>query len=308
MCSKHHGLPDNLVSDRDPRFTSLFWNALFSKLGTKLTMSSARHPQTDGQTERVNRVVEDILRSFCSKFPRIWGTLLPLVEFAINNAVHASTGHSPFFINQLRHPRMPSTVALVKEQSVKTLKSLSEFLDKRLAVLQIVRDSMAKSQDIQKASADAHGRNNTQTFVVNDMVLLSTTDMPKQSLEALLPRHVDTKLQPRFVGPFRVSRKISDTAYELQLPVQCDLHPVFYVGLLKKYNEQAIFETSSIPSANHQDFCLPPRYPTSAVEPHEVVPPAVEDDESLREHSQVQRSPSASIASMILGLSKLLLQ
>ena len=70
---KLHGLPDDLVSDRDPRFTAAFWKHLFQTLGTRLHMSSARHPESDGQTERVNRVVEDILRTFCSIFPTHMG-------------------------------------------------------------------------------------------------------------------------------------------------------------------------------------------------------------------------------------------
>ena len=104
---KAHGLPDTLVSDRDPRFTSAFWQHLFAQLGTKLAMSTADHPQTDGQTERVNRVLEDILRSICAAHPREWSSKLPFVEFAINNSVHSSTGVTPFFLNGLRHPRTP---------------------------------------------------------------------------------------------------------------------------------------------------------------------------------------------------------
>ncbi|KAB5587418.1 reverse transcriptase [Ceratobasidium theobromae] len=89
---RYHGLPETIVSDRDPRFTGAFWDTLFQLLGTKLTMSTADHPQTDGQTERVNRVLEDTLRSICAEAPRSWSDQLPMVEFALNNAVHASTG------------------------------------------------------------------------------------------------------------------------------------------------------------------------------------------------------------------------
>jgi hypothetical protein len=102
-----HGLPDSIVSDRDPRFTGDFWDGLFQILGTKLDMSTTDHPETDGQTERANRVVEDILRSYCAEHPRAWSTTLPMVEFAVNNAVHASTGLTPFYVNGLRHPALP---------------------------------------------------------------------------------------------------------------------------------------------------------------------------------------------------------
>ncbi|KAG3232837.1 hypothetical protein PI124_g22086 [Phytophthora idaei] len=106
---RQHGLPEAIVSDRDPRFTAKFWKSLFQVLGTRLDMSTADHPQTDGQTERVNRVVEDILRSVCAEAPRRWSEVLPLVEFALNNAVHASTGFTPFYVNGLANPRVPLT-------------------------------------------------------------------------------------------------------------------------------------------------------------------------------------------------------
>ncbi|POM77301.1 DNA/RNA polymerase [Phytophthora palmivora] len=102
---RYHGLPETIVSDRDPRFTGAFWDTLFQLVGTKLTMSTADHPQTDGQTERVNRVLEDTLRSICAEASRPWSDQLPMVEVALNNAVHPSTGFTPFYLNGLRHPQ-----------------------------------------------------------------------------------------------------------------------------------------------------------------------------------------------------------
>ncbi|POM61281.1 hypothetical protein PHPALM_29724, partial [Phytophthora palmivora] len=107
---RYHGLPETIVSDRDPCFTGAFWDTLFQLLGTKLTMSTADHPQTDGQTERVNRVLEDTLRSICAEATRSWSDQLPMVEFALNNAVHASTGFTPFYLNGFRHPQVPLTL------------------------------------------------------------------------------------------------------------------------------------------------------------------------------------------------------
>ncbi|KAE9005462.1 hypothetical protein PR001_g17446 [Phytophthora rubi] len=107
---RHHGIPGAFVSDRAPRFVSHFWQHLFRLLGTRLDMSTVGHPQTDGQTERVNRVLEDILRSVCAAGPTKWSTLLPQVEFAPNNAVHSSTGFTPFYVNGLQHPRTPLTL------------------------------------------------------------------------------------------------------------------------------------------------------------------------------------------------------
>ncbi|KAF1323160.1 Pol protein, partial [Globisporangium splendens] len=107
---RYHGLPESIVSDRDPRFTAAFWRELFRLLGTDLAMSTADHPETDGQTERVNRVVEDILRSIAVDHPRDWSRWLPYAEFAINSSEHASTAVTPFYFTSLRHPRVPATL------------------------------------------------------------------------------------------------------------------------------------------------------------------------------------------------------
>ncbi|OWY92980.1 reverse transcriptase [Phytophthora megakarya] len=108
---RHHGLPESIISDRDPRFAAAFWSKLFNFLGTKLMLSTAGHPETDGQTERVNRVFEDVLRSYATSFKN-WSSFLPLAEFAVNNAEHSSTGMTPFFVNFARHPRVPAMLAV----------------------------------------------------------------------------------------------------------------------------------------------------------------------------------------------------
>ncbi|KAG4039403.1 hypothetical protein PC123_g25047 [Phytophthora cactorum] len=112
MVFKHHGMPLDIVSDRDPRFTARFWQEVFTLLGTQLSMSTADHPQTDGQTERVNRVLGDLLKSYAHSFQQ-WSDCLPMAEFAINSSVHASTGHTPFYVNAMRHPRLPSMLGMV---------------------------------------------------------------------------------------------------------------------------------------------------------------------------------------------------
>ncbi|KAG4037960.1 hypothetical protein PC123_g26479 [Phytophthora cactorum] len=112
MVFKHHGMPLDIVSDRDPRFTARFWQEVFTLLGTQLSMSTANHPQTDGQTERVNRVLGYLLKSYAHSFQQ-WSDCLPMAEFAINNSVHASTGHIPFYVNAMRHPRLPSMLGMV---------------------------------------------------------------------------------------------------------------------------------------------------------------------------------------------------
>ena len=101
-----HGLLDSLVSDRDPVFTSHFWRRLLELLGIRANHSSAFHPQTDGQTERLNSVLEQYLRMYCDFQQTDWASLLPMAEFSYNNSQHSSTTLSPFYANYGFHPRM----------------------------------------------------------------------------------------------------------------------------------------------------------------------------------------------------------
>jgi transposase InsO family protein len=104
---KLHGVPRVIISDRDPLFTSLFTQALCKSLGTKQGLSTAYHPQTDGQTERVNRVLEDMLRMYVHRSQTDWDEKLTCAEFAVNNSDHESTGTTPFFLNYGHHPYLP---------------------------------------------------------------------------------------------------------------------------------------------------------------------------------------------------------
>jgi hypothetical protein len=109
-----HGFPKDIVSDRDVRFTSAFWKALNQRFGTRLSMSTKFHPQTDGQTERMNGILEDTLRHFVGPFQRDWEELLPVVEFAMNNSWNASIQNTPFMLNYGQNPDDP-TIAWLRE-------------------------------------------------------------------------------------------------------------------------------------------------------------------------------------------------
>ena len=93
---KLHGVPTDIVSDRDPRFTSNFWKALQEAVGTKLFISTAYHPETDGQTERTIRTIEDMMRMCILDWAGIWEKHLPLIEFSYNSSFHSSIGMAPF--------------------------------------------------------------------------------------------------------------------------------------------------------------------------------------------------------------------
>ncbi|KAE9349451.1 hypothetical protein PR003_g5887 [Phytophthora rubi] len=251
---RHHGLPESIVSDRDPRFTSAFWTRLFALLGSRLLMSTAAHPETDGQTERVNRVLEDVLRSYATYFAS-WSSFLPMAVFALNNSTHASTGLTPFFVKNARHPRVQALLAVRSSNAaaVSTLAdvaspatsavadfapaatptpidsaAVSEFLLHRQAVTQFVRDALKVAVDRQKANADRRGRKNMSSFRRGERVLLSTEGIQSTAVTNLGAN----KLAPRFIGPFKILKVIGD-AYTLAIPTAMRLHPTFYVGRLK---------------------------------------------------------------------------
>ena len=109
---RHYGLPEKIISDRDVKFTSVFWKELFRYLGTSLNMSTANHPETDGRSERTNRTLEDIIRAYVSPFHDDWDDYLMAAEIAINDSVHASTGRTPFELTMGQHPRTPLSLLM----------------------------------------------------------------------------------------------------------------------------------------------------------------------------------------------------
>ncbi|CAI7876456.1 unnamed protein product [Closterium sp. NIES-54] len=193
-----HGIPATLISDRDPKFTSKFWKELMGLLGTKLAMSSAYHPQTDGQTERLNQVVEQLLRTACKDDVSHWDTQLPTLEFAYNNASHAATGKTPFFLCYGREPltpQQPTTPAHV----------------------QAVHDFYANRQ------------RRDHSVAVGDQVLLDTRNLNLS--------HLPSKLRPRFCGPFLVEAQVTPVTFRLRLPDTWKLHNAFHVQLLTPYKD-----------------------------------------------------------------------
>ncbi|GMF42876.1 unnamed protein product [Phytophthora fragariaefolia] len=286
---RHHGLPEAFVSDRDPRFVSRFWQHLFRLLCTRLDMSTADHPHTDGQTERLNHVQEDNLRSVCAAEPTSWGTLLHQVEFALNNAVDSLAGFTPFYLNGLRHPRIPLSLppasnldageAGAKDArglrglrpSVK--RNLLSFIDTGEAVRQRVRDAMAAAHDRHKENSDRHGRANTHVFEVGDQVLLDTKNLPISAASAV----GNTKLRHRFIGPFTVIG-IHGHGYTLDLSSAMATHPAFYVGLFKPYYPAAVTDPvgSDLPSTD---------------EGHSPPLPAVPPSQEQRLGRSAQRDP-----------------
>eukprot|EP00253_Pinus_taeda_P002532 PITA_02532 len=149
-----HGLPKTIISDRDVKFTSVFWKTLFAELGTQLNFSTAYHPQTDGQTEQVNQVVEDMLRAYVMQQPTRWEEYLHLVEFAYNNGYHTSTQMSPFEVMYGRKCRTPSSWGGPEDKLSLGPDMLKEMED----MVKRVRVNLKTAQDRQKNFADRKRR------------------------------------------------------------------------------------------------------------------------------------------------------
>jgi hypothetical protein len=218
-----HGIPSDIVSDRGSEFTSHFWQSLGELLNIKSKMSTAYHPQTDGQTERTNQTLEAYLRAYINYQQDDWVTWLPIAEFAYNNAKHAGTTVSPFFANYGYHPRM--TASLDQEVPSAEAHDFAESLDKLHAY---VREELAKAQSQYQVSSDRN-RIPAPEFKVGDRVWLNG-----KNIKTKRPMR---KLDYRRLGPFAVEKQLSSHAYRLKLPQALgSVHNVFHVDLLELYS------------------------------------------------------------------------
>lgn len=220
---RQHGLPSSIISDRDTRFTSHFWREVFRLLGTHLYMSTAFHPQTDGQTERMNRVLEETLRHYISPNQDDWDDHLPLIEFAINNSKQRSTGVSPFSLNGAKQPRVPIDLHLKSK-----VPAADEYQVVMRTRISNAKKCLEAAQNRQKLDADKNRRD--VVYEVGQKVLLSTRNIQ-------LKTPGTKKLTPKFIGPYSVVATIGKAAVKLDLPKESRLHPVFHVSLLKPYKE-----------------------------------------------------------------------
>ena len=214
-----HGLSKSIVSDRDPRFTSAFFKEVFATLGVKLRMSTANHPQTDGQTERMNRVVKDTLRAFVNHRQTNWDELLPLGQFAINNSFQTSTGESPFFLNSRQHTITRSTLVdcRTRADSVNIDNTPHNWLQHLEEALRLAKDALTAAQARQAFYSD---KGNTEMHLeVEDLVLIHRDFL-------ITPEARDRpsdKLRPRWYGPFKVLEKVSSNAFRVDLPINFDV-------------------------------------------------------------------------------------
>jgi len=218
-----HGLPQSIVSDRDPKFTAAYWSELMSRLGVKSRLSTAFHPQTDGQSERLNQTLEAYLRIYCNFEQNDWVELLPLAEFSYNNSVTSATGISPFFANYGFHPRGNWPVEVEGKNTAS--KIYSHWLDtihiQLKENLEETRNRMSKYYDRKKSEV--------HSFSVGSKVWLNGKHI-KSKLAS-------KKLGPKMYGPFEVLNKIGKNACRLKLPETWKCHNVFNAALLEPYRQ-----------------------------------------------------------------------
>lgn len=225
---KLHGTPSNIVSDRGVSFNSTFWKNYLESLGIKRTMSTAYHPQTDGQTERLNAILKQYLRAYVNYAQDDWASLLDVAEFSYNNTHQSAIKTTPFYANMGYHPPFLANNSMIIRdecpnavENVKTIHALQEELVTHLT----------KAAEEMKVYAD-RGRQDIAQFKVGTKVYLSSTNIASNRPSA--------SLENRNYGPFTILEHIGPLAYRLELPPSMRCHPVFHVSRLTPAVEPSV--------------------------------------------------------------------
>lgn len=241
---KYWGVPQNIVSDRDPRFTGSFWTELFKLLGSELNISSSYHPQTDGQTERFNAMLEEYLRHFVHANMKNWVELLDVAQFCFNSKKSSATNKSAFEVVTGQQPLLPHTVQEVyKGKNPRAFNFTKEWK----ANADIARSYLEKAAKRMKKWADQSRK--PREFREGDMVLVKL--LPEQIRNM---RSTDKRLFRRYEGPLPVLSKVGKCSYKVDIPAWMKVHPVFHVSNLKPYQSDAEDQARNQPTRQHVEL------------------------------------------------------
>jgi len=235
---KLHGMPRLIVIGRDHIFTSHLWQELLKLSGTQLKMSLAYHPQTDDQTEWVNRCLETYLRCFVHAWPTKLFSWLSLSEFWYNTCYHTALQTTPF---KALYGHEPNHFGIVATIDV-SIPELTSCLKECNLINDLLKQHLSWAQQHMKKQADKH--RSEQTFHVGDMVYLKL----QPYIQILVQHRSNIKFSFKFFGPFEVREKIGTIAYRLQLPPTSAIHPVFHISQLNQAPGKGHSVSSELPS------------------------------------------------------------
>ena len=240
-----YGMPEGIVSDRGTLFTSAFWRSFCAILACKRRLSTAFHPQTDGQTERQNQNLEHYLRAFCAKNQLDWPQHLSLAEFTYNTAKHSAHGDTPANLLRGFQPRTPFDTPYARDK-------LSASAESRVDLLRQQHGIAANA--LRKASESYHTwydtKRRSKSFDIDDWVLISTKNLKL--------KRPSRKLAEKFVGPYQIIAKVGTTnnAYRLRLPSSMRIHNVFNIASLEPFvrGDQEPTEPTDHPFADEETY------------------------------------------------------
>nr|XP_028945303.1 uncharacterized protein LOC114819816 [Malus domestica] len=239
-----HGMPKSIVSDRDPIFISNFWQEFFKLQGSKLCPSSAYQPQTDGQTEVLNRTLEHYLRCFSTDKPSNWSSLFPWAEWWYNTTFQSAIKMSPY---QAVYGIEPPSIRMYMPGST-AVHSVDAALQDRDMLLRLLRTNLQMAQNKMRQVYDQ--KRTEREFSVGDWVYLKLQPYRQQSVAT----RSANKLAPKFYGPFQVTHRIGSVAYCLLLPSDSKIHLVFHVSFLKQKIGDAATPLPQLPLIDSTGF------------------------------------------------------